>query len=96
MEILMQTLPVIIYFLLIILIGVLIVFLVKAFNILKKIDVTIDDVNSKMGKLNGLFNIVDRSADAINMATDRVIGALANGIGKLFKRKKKDKKEEEF
>lgn len=95
MEILAQTLPVIIYILLIILIVVLIVFLVKAFDILKKLDTTIEDVNNKMNKLNGLFNIVDRSADAINMVTDKMVGAIASGVGKLFKRTKKTKNEEE-
>ena len=54
MEALMQTLPVIIYILLIILIVILIIFMIKAFDTLKKIDTTIDDVNSKMNKLNGV------------------------------------------
>lgn len=90
----LQTLPVIIYVLLIILIVVLIVFMFKAFNILKKIDTTIDDVNAKMNKLNGVFNIVDRSADAINMLTDKMIVSITTGITKLFKRKKKKQEEE--
>lgn len=94
MEALNQTLPVIIYILLIILIVVLIVFMVKAFNTLKKIDTTIDDVNSKMSKLNGIFSIVDRSADAINMVTDRVIGTISDGISKIFKKRNKKKEED--
>lgn len=93
MEALMQTLPVIIYILLIILIVVLIVFMTKAFETLKKIDTTIDDVNAKMNKLNGVFTIVDRSADAINVVTNKMVGILSNGISKIFK--KKNKKEEE-
>lgn len=94
MEAFLQTLPVIIYVLLIILIIVLIVFMLKAFDVLKKIDTTIDDVNAKMNKLNGVFNIVDRSADAINMATDKMINAVASGITKLFKRKNSNEEEE--
>ena len=94
MEAFLQMLPVIVYVLLIILIVVLIVFMLKAFDILKKLDVTIDDVNAKMNKLNGLFNIVDRSADAINMVTDKMIGAIATGITKLFKRKNESNEEE--
>ena len=47
-----------------------------------------------MNKLNGLFNIVDRSADAINMVTDKMIYTITTGIGKLFKRKDKNKEEE--
>ena len=87
-----QILPVIIYALLIILIVALIIFVVKAFRTLEKIDTTIDDVNSKMSKLNGLFNIVDRSADTINMLTDKMVVAVTSGIAKLFK--KKDKEED--
>ena len=94
MEAFLQTLPVIIYVLLIILIIVLIVFVLRAFDVLKKIDTTIDDVNLKMSKLNGVFNIVDRSADAINMVTDKMIGAVTNGISKLFKKNNKCDEEE--
>lgn len=93
MEAFAQTLPVIIYILLIILIVVLIVFMVKAFETLKKIDLTIDDVNAKMSKLNGVFTIVDRSADAINTVTDKMVDFVSNGIGKLLK--KRTKKEED-
>ena len=85
MEALMQTLPVIIYILLIILIVILIIFMIKAFDTLKKIDTTIDDVNSKMNKLNGVFSIVDRSADAINTVTDKMISVISGGITKIFK-----------
>ena len=89
-----QLLPVIIYVLLIILIVALIIFVVKAFETLKKLDSTIDDVNSKMQKLNGIFNIVDRSADALNMVTDKMINVVTTGISKLFKRKRKRNEEE--
>lgn len=94
MEALSQTLPVIIYILLIILLVVLIIFIVRAFETLKKVDSTIDDVNAKMQKLNGVFNIVDRSADAINMVTDKMISAVTSGIGKLFNKKSKKNEEE--
>lgn len=93
MPTLTEVLPVIIYILLIILIVVLIVFMAKAFATLKKLDTTIDDVNAKMSKLNGVFTIVDRSADAINTVTDKMVDFVSNGIGKLLK--KRTKKEED-
>ena len=96
MEIFTQTLTVIIYVLLIILIGVLIAFVLRAFGTLKKLDSTIDDVNAKMNKLNGVFNIVDRSADAINMVTDKLTSSIVNGFGKLFSKKPKKKEEKEY
>ena len=67
MEILLKILPIILYILLSILIVVLIILIFKAMNTLKKVDETLEDVNYKMGKLNGVFNLVDRSADAINI-----------------------------
>ena len=68
--------------------------MIKAFDTLKKIDLTIEDVNAKMSKLNGVFSIVDRSADAINMVTDKMIGVITSSISKIFKSKSKKKEEE--
>ena len=94
MEILLKILPIILYILLSILVVVLIILIFKAMRTLKKVDETTDDVNYKMGKLNGVFNLVDRSTDAINMFTDKMISTITTGIVSLFK-KRKEKKEEE-
>ena len=96
MDIFLQSLTVIIYVLLIILITVLISFVVRAFNTLKKLDSTIDDVNNKMNKLNGVFNIVDRSADAINMVTDKLTSTIVSGVSKLFTKKTKKAEESDY
>ena len=96
MDIFLQSLTVIIYVLLIILIAVLISFVVRAFNTLKKLDSTIDDVNNKMNKLNGVFNIVDRSADAINMVTDKLTSTIVSGVSKLFTKKTKKAEESDY
>ena len=96
MDIFLQSLTVIIYILLIILIAVLISFVVRAFNTLKKLDSTIDDVNNKMNKLNGVFNIVDRSADAINMVTDKLTTTIVSGVSKLFTKKTKKAEESDY
>lgn len=95
MEILLKVLPIILYILLSILVVVLIILIFKAMKTLKKVDETLDDVNYKMGKLNGVFNLVDRSTDAINMFTDKIISTITNGVVSLFK-KHKEKKEEEL
>ena len=94
MEILLKILPIILYILLSILVVVLIVLIFRAMNTLKKVDETLDDVNIKMGKLNGVFNLVDRSADAINLFTNKMVGIITTGVVNLFK-KSKEKKEEE-
>ena len=95
MEILLKILPVILYFLLSILIVVLIILCIRAINTLNKVDSTIDDVNYKMSKLNGLFSIVDRSTDVINLFTDKVVNTVTSGIISLFKKKKKKEEDED-
>lgn len=95
MDVLLKILPIILYLLLSILIIVLIVLTIKAMKTLKKVDQTIDDVNDKMGKLNGVFSLVDRSADAINMLTNKIVGTIATGITSFFKRKNKEEETED-
>lgn len=90
MEILSKVLPIILYFLLSILVVVLIILCIRAIRTLNKVDSTIDDVNDKMGKLNGLFSMVDRSTDVINLLTDKVVSTVTSGIVSIFKRKKKE------
>lgn len=88
MEIMLKILPIILYTLLSILIIVLIVLAVKTIKTLSKVDKTIEDVNYKMSKLNGVFAIVDRSADAISLLTDKIVGTITTGISSLFKKRK--------
>jgi len=95
MDILLKLLPIILYILLSILLVVLIVLIFKAMKTLNKVDKTIDDVNDKMGKLNGVFSLVDRGADAINMLTNKIVGTVATGIMSLFQKKNKDKENED-
>lgn len=93
MDLLASILPIILYILLSILVVVLIILCIKAIKTLGKVDNTIEDVNNKMNKLNGLFNIVDRSTDAINLFTEKVVSTITTGIVSVFK-KKKNKEED--
>ena len=88
MDILLKILPIILYFLLSILVVVLIILSVRTIRTLNKVDTTIDDVNNKMGKLNGLFNLVDRSTDVINLFTEKIVSTVTSGIVSIFKKKK--------
>ena len=90
---LLTVLPIILYVLLSILVVVLIILIFKAMKTLNKVDQTLDDVNNKMGKLNGVFNLVDRSADVLNICTDKIVTTITTGVISLFK-KRKEKKEE--
>ena len=59
MEALNEVFPVILYGLLIILVVVLIILVVKLIKTISKVDLVVDDVNLKVKKLDGVFNIVD-------------------------------------
>ncbi len=89
MDMLLKILPIILYVLLSILIVVLIILSIIAIKTLNRVDKTIDDVNFKMSKLDGVFSLVDRGADAISLFTDKIVGTVTNGISTLFKRKSK-------
>ena len=90
MEIASQLLPIILYTLLSILVVVIIVFIYKLTNTLDKADVLLDDVYKKVKKLDNLFEIIDKSADTINLVTDKITGTIANSIMKIFKKKRKE------
>ena len=47
----------------------------------------------KVDKLNGLFDIIDTTTEAISSFGDYFITGIASKIGKIFKKKGKDKDE---
>lgn len=90
MEFASEMLPIILYLLLSILVVVAIVFMYKLIHTIDKANQVLDDVYVKVKKLDNFFEIVDKSADALNMFTDRVTGIITTSIMKIFKRKRKD------
>ena len=94
MEIASELLPIILYTLLSILIIFIIVFVYKLIKTLDKTNEILDDVNGKVKKLDGLFEVIDRSADTINMITNRAVEVVIGAVGKLFKKKRKDEEDE--
>lgn len=89
-----ELLIILLYLLLIILIVIFIVLGIKLVKTLKKVDNVIDDVNSKMEKVDGVFEIIDKTTDYAASISDKIIGALSNFINSIF-RKKKGKNENE-
>lgn len=81
-------LTIILYLSLIILIIIFIVLGIKLIKTLKKVDGVIDDVNSKMNKVDGVFDLIDRTTDYASNISDKVIGAITSFINVLFHRKK--------
>ncbi len=90
MEIASQMMPIILYMLLSILVIVAIVFLYKLTITLDKANTVLDDVFLKVKKLDGLFEIIDKSTDTIGMVTNKVSSAVVNSILKIFKKRKDD------
>lgn len=95
MEYLNDLFPVILYFLLIILVIVLIVLVGRVIGTLKKVDQVVDDVNRKVNKLDGLFEVIDNATDTLSIMSNRIVSIITNGIDKLFTKKKKKKEDEE-
>ena len=83
-----ELLPILLYVALITLVIALIVLVVKVINTLKKVDLILDDVNQKMVKVDGLFNVIDNMTDYAASLSDRIIGGITNFINLIFRRKK--------
>jgi len=81
-------LPIILYISLIVLVIVLIVLGIRLIKTLTKVDRVIDDVEKKMTKVNGVFNIIDKTADIASTISDKVIGSISNVIKAIFRKKK--------
>lgn len=83
----MEVLPVILYLLGSILLVVLIILGIKLIVTMNKIEDVVDDINTKVKSLNGLFSIIDVTTDKLAMISDRVVDFVSSVIRRLFKGK---------
>lgn len=90
MEVASNLLPIILYTLLSILVVFVIVFIYKLTKTLDKANTVLDDIETKVHKLDNLFEIIDKSADTISIVTDKLSGVISSSILKIFKKKRKD------
>lgn len=81
------------YIALIVLIIFLIVLVVRAIKTLGKVDKTLDDIQEKSSKLDGVFHIIDNTTDVVVGLSDTIVSFIANGIESLVNRKKVKKDE---
>ena len=70
------------------------VLVLRLIKTVKKVDYLIDDVTMKSSKLDGVFDIVDRSADALTLLTDKAVLFVSNILSNVFKKKEKGEEEE--
>lgn len=89
MEIL-DVLQVILYILGSILLIVLIVLGIKLIITMNKIENVVDDINVKVNKLNGVFSIIDLTADKLVLISDKLVDGISSLIRKIFTKKKRE------
>lgn len=90
-----EVLPIILYILGSILLGILIVLGIKLINVMNKMEKVVDDINTKVSSLNGVFSIIDATTDRLALLSDRMVDGISLIIRKLFAKKKKKNKEKE-
>ena len=89
-----EFLAILLYIVLIILVIVFIVLGIKLMKTLSKVDKVIDDVNGKMTKVDGIFDIIDRTTDYASSISDKIISGITSFVSILFKKKKGNDEDE--
>ena len=89
-----QLLPIMLYISLIILVIFLIALVIRLMKTLNRVDTILDDVNRKMIKVDGLFDIIDRTTDAASHVSDKIISGISNAINFVFRRKRGNEDDE--
>lgn len=74
--------------LLIVLVIILIILGIRLIKTLKKVDNVVEDVSLKMNKVNGVFEIIDKTTDYASAISDKIIGSISKFINTLLKKKK--------
>ena len=95
MEYLNEMLPIIIYFLLIVLLVVSIIVGIKLIFTITKVDELIDDVTEKLSSFDRLFNVINFPTDRFGVISETVISFITSKLKKLMKPKRKTKREDE-
>ncbi len=89
-----KVLPIAIYVALLVLIIVIIVLVIRLMKTLGKVDLMLDDVNRKMKRVDGLFDLIDKATDYVATIGDKIVGGITNAIHFITRRKKGKKKNE--
>lgn len=82
-----EVLPIVLYVLGSILLVVLIVLGIKLIITMNKIENVVDDINTKVKSLNGLFSMIDYTTDKLATLSDRFVDTVSSLIKKIFVRK---------
>ena len=63
---------------------------------IEKIENVVDDINVKVDKLNGLFNIIDYTTDKLAIVSDKMVEGVSYVLKKMFFKKNKNKEEKDY
>ena len=83
-------LPILLYILGIILMVILIILGIKAIQMMDKMDRIMDNIEDKVNSLNGMFAVINKTTDSIDLISSKVVGVVTNTIGRLFRRNMKE------
>lgn len=89
-----EFLGILLYVSLIVLVIICIILGINLIKTLKKVDKVIDDVDVKMKKVNGVFDIIDKTTDYASSISDKIIGSISNFVGALLRKKKGNDEDE--
>ncbi len=76
------------YVALLILVIIFIILGIKLIKTLKKVNIVIDDVTDKMNRVDGVFDIIDKTTSYATTISDKIISSITHFINVLFKKKK--------
>ena len=96
MDFLMMVLPIILYVLGIVLVGILIIIGVKLIYTIDKTNEILDDVEKKSKSLNGVFEMVDNVTDSLSIISDTVVDGIVGLVSRIFKKRKREKEIDEY
>ncbi len=89
-------LPIIVYILLIVFLVICIIIGIKVVKAMDKIDRIADNIEGKVNSLNGIFSVVDKTANRLNAAYDKTSGLFSKIVSKVASIKNKGKDEDEY
>lgn len=95
MEVLSQALPIVIYFLLIVLLIILITFGIKLLMVMIKLEKLTEDIRIKMESFSGIFRTVDFISNRLSRFGDIFIDFIGDKVRKFTNKRKKEVDEDE-
>ena len=84
----LELLQIELYVAVIILVVVLIILAIRFIKTLSKVDKTVDEISDKISKVDGVFNVVEKTGNFVDGVSDKFIMLISGIVGKLLNRKK--------